>query len=336
MTRLRHYAHLGRVGMSPLTISVPILSTFAIAENSVSTAYWVGLIGLGLTTHLFGFALNDLIDHPVDRTHPSRQNHPLTTGELSLREAWIFTLLQIPLAFFCLIGLLGGDWPAIGVLVASLLCSIIYDKWSKWGRLPRLIPEIALAASVSLLGISAMFARTDTPPNRAILWAAVLGMGLLLLNSVASGLKDLKTDGAYGARSFVLSTGTRMVDEDTLEISTPLRWYAAILQALVLVGTGILLVQFSPPIPLIILSIILSIYGALHLRMLLGIRSFQGLLASIPLLNGHYTYTAIVLIVIDRLPLLFQLLIGWLVIIILLPPIRLAISMWRRGYQPIS
>ncbi|KAB2856365.1 MAG: hypothetical protein F9K46_14315, partial [Anaerolineae bacterium] len=267
--RLKNYAILGRLPMSPLTISVPILSTYAIGEVRPSLTMWVGLIGLGLTTHLFGFALNDLIDHPVDRTHPSRQQHPLTTGQLSRREAWLFTLLQIPLAFGFFLLCLSPNVLAVAVLLASLLCSITYDVWSKWGRLPRLIPEVALAASVALLGMSTMLAHTAHPPTPAVLWAVILGMGLLLLNSVSSGLKDLKTDLAYGARSFVIALGTRVEGEDGLWIPSALRRYSFILQMVVLIGTAYLWWAFQPPLLLWILSLILSLYGALHLRMLL-------------------------------------------------------------------
>lgn len=334
-TRLKNYAILGRLPMSPLTISVPILSVYAIEEVHLSLTIWMGLIGLGLTTHLFGFALNDLIDHPVDRTHPSRQQHPLTTGGLSRGEAWVFTLLQIPLAFGFLLLCLSPNALAVAVLLASLLCSITYDVWSKWGRLPRLIPEVALAASVSLLGIATMLAHTPHPPTPAVLWAVVLGMGLLLLNSVSSGLKDLKSDWAYGARSFVIALGTRVEGEDGLWIPPALRRYSLILQMAVLIGTAYLWQAFQPPLLLWLLSLILSLYGALHLRMLLTLTSWRGLLASLPLLHGHYTYTALVLVVADRLPLLLQMLVALLVFSLLQTPLRLALTMWRRGYQPL-
>lgn len=336
VARLKDYAMLGRLPMSPLTISVPILSAYAVGNADLSSTTWLGLIGLGLTTHLFGFALNDLIDHPVDRTHPARQHHPLTTGRLSRWEAWLFTLLQIPLAFgFFWLGL-AQNGQGVGILVASLVCSITYDVWSKWGRLPRLIPEIALAASVSLLGISVMLARTPHPPTPAILWAVVLGMGLLLLNSMSSGLKDLQTDLGYGARSFVIAIGTRVEGEDRLWIPPALRRYSLWLQIAVLIGTAYLWVEFSPPLVVLFLSGILSLYGALHLRMLLTLTSWRGLLASLPLLHGHYTYTSLVLILADRLPLLLQLLVALLVFSLLQTPLRLALTMWRRGYQPVA
>ncbi len=335
VARLKDYAILGRLPMSPLTISVPILSAYAVGETRLSLTYWLGLIGLGLTTHLFGFALNDLMDHPVDRHHPARQHHPLTTGRLSRWEAWSFTLLQIPLAFGFFWLCLSRNGHGVGILVASLVCSITYDGWSKWGHLPRLIPEIALAASVSLLGISVMLARTPHPPTPAMVWAVVLGMGLLLLNSVSSGLKDLQTDSVYGARSFVIAIGTRVEAEDRLWIPPALRRYSLWLQIAVLIGTAYLWVEFSPPLVVLFLSGILSLYGALHLRMLLTLTSWRGLLASLPLLHGHYTYTSLVLILADRLPLLLQLLVALLVFSLLQTPLRLALTMWRRGYQPV-
>ncbi|MBZ0310023.1 MAG: UbiA family prenyltransferase, partial [Anaerolineae bacterium] len=93
--KLLAFLRLGRVGMSPLTMSVPVLGAFSAGETSPHL--WL-LMLIGLSAHFFGFGLNDLIDHPIDRKTPYRQRHPLTTGRLQYGEAWAFVLLQIPLS----------------------------------------------------------------------------------------------------------------------------------------------------------------------------------------------------------------------------------------------
>ena len=93
MRILKAYFVLGRLGMSPLTISVPIFAGYCSSANlSFGRILLLGL--LGLCAHFFGFGLNDIIDNPIDRTVAHRHQHPLITGEIRRRDAWLFVLAQ--------------------------------------------------------------------------------------------------------------------------------------------------------------------------------------------------------------------------------------------------
>ncbi len=325
-------AQLGRVGMAPLTMSVPILGALTLGEP-LALRDLFGLAGLGLCAHLFGFAINDLIDQPLDRTVPALEQHPLVTGKLGRREAWAFALSQAPLA----LGLyywLGGAGAGLAVLGLSMGLSVIYNLWSKRGHLPRILPEMALALSVGLLCLSGAMLPAGPLPVRSLLYALTLTLVLLLLNSVPSGLKDLKTDAAFGAVSFVLSTGSRMLDEDRIYIANGLRRYSAGLQSAILVGLLCLLKLFQAGAWVSVLVCALCLYGALHLRMILSLRSFTAVRASLPLLNGYYNYAALALIVAAQMPLGLQVLYGLLILWLLSIPWRLSWRIWRRRYEP--
>lgn len=329
--KLIHLAWLGRIGMAPLTMSVPVLGALTLGEP-LMWGTLLGLMGLGLCAHLFGFALNDLIDQPLDRTLPERRNHPLATGQLSQLEAWSFTLLQVPLAFG-LYGLMQGTTTGFSVLCLSVGCSIVYNLWSKQGRIPRFLPELALAASIGLLCLTGTWLTTTQIPLRSIVFALTLTQALLLVNSVPSGLKDLKTDAASGARSFVLSTGNQMLNDDHMFLSKKLWLYSAVLQTAILGCLVFLLVLFSPVWYMWGLVGALGVYGGLHLRLILTMRSFTALRRSMPLLNGYYNYAALALLVVGPMPLALQVLYGLLVIALLINPWRLSYHLWRNRYQ---
>lgn len=316
------FLRLGRVGMSPLTMSVPVLGTL-----TASNSFPVQLLLVGLAAHFFGFGLNDIIDHPIDRDLPYRQRHPLTTGYIRRWEAWAFVLLQIPvaLAVYSTVGSAIG----LGVLVLSMCLSVIYNLFSKRGAFSRLGAEIALAMSVGFLCLAGAYAQTDELPPQSYLFALVLSLILLLLNSVPSGLKDIRTDAESGVQSFVLAAGGRMLDDDHYSLPARLRWYSGFLQMSIVACIGLLIFYVRPPLLLAGLITLLTLYSGLHLRMLLQITSFRALRASMPLLSGYYHYAALSLFVVDKMPLGLQALYVLLLIGLMAIPIRLSFVMWR-------
>lgn len=325
-------AILGRLGMSPLTMSVPVLGALS-ATDSLALGEILTLMLLGLCAHLFGFGLNDIIDHPIDQ--PVRQKHPLTSGWLKQWEAWIFVLFQLPLAPGIYYFWLQGQKVGLGVLILSIFLSVIYNLFSKRGFFSRLMAELSLAGSIGLLCAAGTLTQTENLPPESAIFATTLTLILLLLNSIPSGLKDLKTDEAFGAQSFVLAAGCTMLDDDHYFLPSRLRWYSGILQLTITSGIAFLLIEFRPALLLSILIMILTLYSALHLRMLLQITSFNAIRFSLPLLNGFYNYAALSLILVDRMPLWLQLLYVGLVIGLIAVPLRIGFGMLRYKLQEL-
>lgn len=321
---IRHLFYWGlvsRVQMAPLTISVPIIGAYLSANPTPSAA--LGLGAIGLCAHVFGFGLNALVDLPLDRTIPHLQKHPLVSGKLPLWEAWMLVLVQIPLA------LLLGWWLGchLPLLSASGGLSVVYNLWSKWGRLPRLLPELALAGSIGLL---ALIGGTFT----AALWllAFNLSLILLLLNSVSSGLKDIQTDAQYGARSFVLSSGTHITSDGRFMVSTSLKSYSAVLQGFVMIGLLSLAFVLHQTWWIVAFTLILMTYAALHLRLLLSIQTAEAIRASKPLLNGYYNFAALLLVMFHSMPFGIRLMSFLLIFNLMLTPLRLSWRLWRDRY----
>jgi 4-hydroxybenzoate polyprenyltransferase len=292
---------LGRIGLSPLTISVPILgSATRLEEIAPGEAILLG--AMGLCAHFFGFILNDVVDYPIDRTVPNRQRSPLISGQVTHREAMVFAFCQPLLALVLYLLALNGTSMGLGFLALSVALSLAYNLWSKQGKLPRFLAELSLALSVGVLCLSGALVKTAEIAPTSLIFSISLALVLLLLNSVSSGLKDIKTDLEYGARSFVISAGSYMVDEDRIFISPATKRYSLVLQVLLLLCLLLLVIAFPLPWYVVLGVFVLFTYGGAHLSIILACRSFRSLRRSGPLINGYCNYFALCLVALAWLP----------------------------------
>ncbi len=320
--------------MSPLTISVPILGALTLSRP-LSGIDIVGLGIIGLCSHLFGFSLNDILDRHIDEKAPLRVNTPLISGNVQLWEVWIFCLIQVPTALGVYYFLFRDNLNGLAIIGLSVFLSIIYNLWSKQGNFPKFLAEFSLAISVGLLCLVGTLSQTASPSLKSIMFASALTLVLLLLNSVPSGLKDLKTDYESGVRSFVIAFGCCMLDSDQMLIPIRVRVYSTVLQMLFSFCLLLLIILFSPSWTVVILSCILTLYASLHLRMMLLLRSFQALRKSRPLINGGYNYCALSLIVIGFMPLYLKIFYGLLALALLVYPWYLGLKIWKNRYYPL-
>jgi len=333
--RIMSFASLSRLGMAPLTVSVPILGALTVGEY----INWSELLALGLVglcAHIFGFALNDIIDYRLDKNLPVHQKHPLVTGEITRKQAWGFVLLQIPIALSVYKFFLNGTNFATLLLGASFGISVIYNLWSKWGKLPRIFPELALALAIGLLTIVGALHKTTILPIESIVFAFTLTLILLLLNSVPNHLKDIKTDQEFGVTSFVLSAGAKFEGQDKIIIPAKLVIYSAFLQIIISFCMIALLYLYQPTLFKSAIIILLTIYAGLHLRMILKMDSLVQLRRSIPFLNGFYNYFALGLFVIDKAPRSIITFYNFFVLALFVLPFGLAYRIWHNRYQLIN
>ncbi len=106
---------------------------------------FVGLVAVMLFFNTFGVVLNDIVDVPVDRSSPYKNQYPLVRGDLTRRQAVGIVLLQLPCG---LVAHLTAGFPAhvLWWLVAATICMTLYDLWSKTCRAP-LVMDAMLALS---------------------------------------------------------------------------------------------------------------------------------------------------------------------------------------------
>jgi 4-hydroxybenzoate polyprenyltransferase len=329
--KIANLLHLGRVGMLPLTTSVPILGALTLCRR-LAFGDIMSLGTIGTCAHLFGFVLNDIIDHPIDRSTPYHNKHPLVTGHISFREAWVFSLVQVPVAFGIYWVFLNRSFLASLCMLSSIVLSIVYNAWSKRGHLPHFFPELALSLSVGSLGLFGSATQAGNLPPKSIAFASTLTLILLLLNSIPSGLKDLRTDQDFGAKSFCIAAGCKIIDNDYMLIPLRIWIYASVVQGLIILCFVVLMKLFDLSLFAIVLVGVLVVCSTLHLRMVLASSSFLALRKSFPILNGFYNYLALCAIVIVWMPISIQIIYGFLMARVLFIPLHLSYRMWRNHY----
>jgi len=334
MKTLQKLILLSRIGMLPLSLSVPIIGALSL-HQTLSLVDFIALAGIGISAHFFGFVLNDLMDYQLDKASPYRQKSPLITGEVKLWQAWIFVLIQVPIAVLLYIVVLEGHAVGLLILGISVGLSVIYNLFSKWRWLPRIFAEVALALSVTLLGLSGALAYQQILPADALLYCGTLGLVLLLVNSVPSGLKDIQYDSEFGARSFVIATGTSVAPDGTLTLSPLLKWYMVGLQ--IIIGCLTILLGFVYQLGILawLVMLLLQVYASLHTLRLLNLRHVSEFKEVFLFLGGFYNYLALVIHIWGYLPLLIQIVLTLIILHLLSIPFRRAWSVYRGRHKRI-
>lgn len=334
MNTLRHLILLSRIGMLPLSLSVPIIGALSLRQT-LSLSQLLALAGIGMSAHFFGFVLNDLIDYRLDQNNPYRQGSLLVTGEVKHWQAWGFVLIQIPIAMGLYVSVLQGHANGFIGLGFSVGLSVVYNLFSKWRWLPRILAEFALALSVTLLGISGALAIRGTLPPDALLYCGTLGIVLLLVNSVPSGLKDIQYDQQFGARSFVLATGSSVTVDGNLLLTPFLRRYMISLQLVIVTLTILLGFLYQTGWVAWVLILVLEVYASLHILRILRIRHVDEFRRVILFLGGFYNYFALVMLIWWYLPLLAKVAVGLAMLQLLSIPFRRAWSLYRQRNKTI-
>lgn len=325
---------LSRVGMLPLSLSVPIIGALSL-KQALTTIELIVLAGIGISAHFFGFILNDLVDYQLDKNSPYRQKSALVSDEVKHWQAWLFVLIQIPISIFLYQILLLGNMQGLFYLGLSIALSLIYNLFSKWRWLPRILSEIALASSVALLGMSGAFIYKSNLPIEVWFYCGVLGLVLLLVNSVPSGLKDIQADSEFGARSFVISMGVSVSADGQLTFPRRLKIYMTSLQTLILICAIGLGIVYQLGVFAWGTVILLQVFAGLHTIRLTRLKHVNEFQNAFLFLGGFYNYLALVIFIWVYLPLLIQLVLGFIMIQLLSIPFRRAWSVYRQQHKLI-
>jgi 4-hydroxybenzoate polyprenyltransferase len=151
-----------------------------------------GLLAVIVCFHVYAFLLNDIMDLPIDRTHPNRQNDPLVRGVVRPSQTLLVALVQpalaVPLTMW-----LGGTWQAHATLAAGFLFMTVYNVWGKRCRFPPLTDAIQ-GLGWGSLAVYAPCALGAEPNALAWMVAAYVAVFTLLFNGVHGDLRDLAND----------------------------------------------------------------------------------------------------------------------------------------------
>ncbi|UJR15819.1 hypothetical protein I4U23_002748 [Adineta vaga] len=134
-------------------IFLPAAWSIALAETSLDTLSLFVLFGVGtILMRGAGCTINDLLDKDYDRLVERTKSRPLASGQLTIRQGIIWTVVQLSLSFIILIQL---NLPTIGIGVLSLIPVCIYPIMKRYTYWPQLFLGITLNWG-TLMGFTAV------------------------------------------------------------------------------------------------------------------------------------------------------------------------------------
>ncbi|HKV12078.1 MAG TPA: UbiA family prenyltransferase [Thermoanaerobaculia bacterium] len=185
---------------------LPLLGA-ATVRRDLSAGQIAALLGVSLCFHVYSYVLNDVIDLPIDRTQPLRQEDLLVRGAIRPWQALLLALAGIPLSIPLTLGL-GGSGRALATLALGFALMAIYNLWGKRCAVPPVTDAVQGLAWGSLVLYAALALGGE--PNR-LTWIVVaycIGL-ILLINGFHGPLRDLDNDLASGARTTAIFLGVR-------------------------------------------------------------------------------------------------------------------------------
>jgi 4-hydroxybenzoate polyprenyltransferase len=185
---------------------LPLLGAATVAP-SLHAGAALRLLGVATAFHLFGYVLNDIVDLPIDRTHPLRQLYPLVTGTISLRAALMMVIAQVLLAIVLTLQLTLQPLAYVALSTAFGLIAI-YDVYGKRSSYPVLMDLIQGLGCCALVLYGA-YAAEVKPSQLTVVICTAVAVYTILINGVHGGLRDLANDLVHGVHTTPIFFGVR-------------------------------------------------------------------------------------------------------------------------------
>jgi len=213
---IREYLKLARSFNAVLTGISPVMGAIAMQQYNIFMLILLFIIGfLG---HTYGFVLNDIIDYKIDKSSKEISDRPLLSGTITIRNAWLFTIISIVISFIIAfyIAFDSNYYLPIIILVLSAVFISIYNIISK--KFPGM--DIFVSLGVFFLIIYGASTVQGFENITRLAWiVGILGaIQVLYMQFIAGGLKDIENDYQQGAKTLAVKLGVR-IKEGKLIIS---------------------------------------------------------------------------------------------------------------------
>jgi 4-hydroxybenzoate polyprenyltransferase len=197
-----------------------------------------GLLLVALAFQVFAYVSNDVIDLPIDRQQPKRQDDPLVRGDVSLFAGIAVALVQFPAALLVTFLLLGASWSAYAVLVGAFVLMTVYNFSGKRCEIPPVTDAVqALAwASLALFGALVIDPKCESD-NWILVWTVcAFGAGfILLISGIHGGLRDLENDEQRGCKTTARFLCARVTKDGVVLSNWKIQVFAFIIHTLMFV-----------------------------------------------------------------------------------------------------
>jgi 4-hydroxybenzoate polyprenyltransferase len=296
----------------------------AIAMGNFELYHLFLLFLIGFFGHTYGFVLNDILDYKIDKLNKELVDRPLISGTITLKKAWIFSIISMIISFLLAIYLayITGSYYPLIILLLSALVITTYDIISK--KYP--LMDIFSSTAVFLL---ILYGATTVSGNvfnlTTLAWiVCLLGwIQVFFMQLVPGGLKDIKNDFEAGAHTAAVKFGVRVNQSSVLRIPFVYKVVAYLTQIVNIVFVFIpFLIIFEHRDIHYVIWVLLCLVGFLMLfvsHKFLNMKYFERDKMRM-LLGGHFSINF------SLVPIMLMALNPWTFIIILFPPIGFIFS----------
>jgi len=208
---IQEYLKLARSFNAVLTGMSPVMGAIALQQYDI--IFLILLFLVGFFGHTFGFVFNDIIDYNIDKSSKEIGDRPLISGTISKRNAWVFALIAVGIAFLVALYIALSTSRSYSLIILAVSASfiILYDLVSK--KFP--LTDFFVAFGIFFLVVYGASTTVDTLSEITSLgWivCTLAAIQVLFMQIIAGGMKDIENDYRHGARTMAIKMGVRVVD----------------------------------------------------------------------------------------------------------------------------
>ena len=179
---------------------LPCLWTLPIFLNSITDVieiYFIFIIG-AFSMRAAGCTINDLWDKDIDKKISRTRHRPIASGEVSIKEAFIFLMILLTISLLCLLSLNKFTWL---IALSSLPLIVLYPlakRVTKW-------PQFVLGITFSW-GVPTAWASTNTDFNTGILFLYLGTVFWIIGYDTIYGYQDKFEDKIFNIKNTAITT----------------------------------------------------------------------------------------------------------------------------------
>ena len=179
---------------------LPCLWTLPIFLNSITDLleiYFIFIIG-AFSMRAAGCTINDLWDKDIDKKISRTRHRPIASGEVSIKEAFIFLMILLTISLLCLLNLNKFTWL---IALSSLPLIVLYPlakRVTKW-------PQFVLGITFSW-GVPTAWASTNTDFNTGILFLYLGTVFWVIGYDTIYGYQDKFEDKIFNIKNTAITT----------------------------------------------------------------------------------------------------------------------------------
>lgn len=202
MTNWRAYVRLLRLDkpVGILLLWFPTAWALWLANEGRPSFLLVGLFLIGtILMRSAGCVINDMADRKIDRHIARTQLRPLTTGEVSLLEAFVVLAICLTAALIILIQL---PFHCVYWALLALLITVLYPFCKRWINAPQLVLGFAFS-----MGIPMAYIASEVDFNSSMMILFLINFAWIIVYDTIYAMVDKEDDLKIGVKSTAIYFG---------------------------------------------------------------------------------------------------------------------------------